>query len=72
MREMIIKEEGTRFYGCLSMLLKGVPLTTEVANSVLSKPVVDSSGKRIGIIDRVDIEHDEFSGVYIKPFERKE
>lgn len=66
MKELSTPYQGPRFYGCLSMAMKGLPLTQENVDQMLGKPLLDADSNKIGIIDRIDLELDEFSGVYIK------
>lgn len=48
--------------GSIKLLLKGLPITNDIVNSMVGKPINDYNGNKIGVIDYVDIENDIFHG----------
>lgn len=48
--------------GSIKLLLKDLPITNEIVNSMVGKPINDSNGNKIGVIDYVDIDNDIFHG----------
>lgn len=49
--------------GSIKLLLKGLPITNDIVNSMVGKPINDYNGNKIGVIDYVDIENDIFHGI---------